>query len=107
MLLNTIYKSMKTDIHPQYNTEVQVTCACGNTFTVGSTKEAIEVEICAACHPFYTGQEKTVDTAGRLDKFRAKQEKAQSAKADAEKRASKKQAKKKEEKASEETTTEA
>jgi large subunit ribosomal protein L31 len=49
-----------------------VECACGNTFTVGSTKEKIEVEVCAACHPFFTGKEKLVDTAGRVEKFRAR-----------------------------------
>ena len=78
---------MKADIHPQYNTDIQVTCACGNTFTVGSTKDAIEIEVCSACHPFYTGQERTVDTAGRLDKFRAKQQKAQAAQQAAKQRA--------------------
>lgn len=66
---------MKTDIHPTYYPNAKVKCACGNTFTVGSTKEFIETEICAACHPFYTGSEKYIDTAGRIEKFRARQEK--------------------------------
>lgn len=67
---------MKTDIHPTYHDTVQVTCACGNTFETGSTAESIEIEICAACHPFFTGTAKLVDTAGRVDKFKAKVEKA-------------------------------
>ena len=55
----------------------KVACACGNTFTVGSTKETIKVEICSACHPFYTGESsKILDTAGRVEKFKARQAKA-------------------------------
>ena len=61
---------MKKDIHPTYN-EITVTCSCGNTFQTKSTlKEDLSIEICSACHPFYTGQQKIVDTAGRVDKFR-------------------------------------
>lgn len=67
---------MKKGVHPTYYAEAQVTCACGNKFSVGSTKEKIEVEICSACHPFFTGKEKLMDTAGRVEKFRARQEKA-------------------------------
>ena len=63
---------MKKDIHPTYFTKASVTCACGEAFTVGSTKEKIEVEICSACHPFYTGTEKTLDTAGRVERFKAR-----------------------------------
>ncbi len=63
---------MKAGIHPQYYQTV-VTCACGNTFTVGSTKDHLEVEICAKCHPFFTGEMKFVDTLGRVEKFQAKQ----------------------------------
>ncbi len=63
---------MKKDIHPQYYDQVKVTCACGNTFTTGSTKEEIKVEICSNCHPFYTGKQKLVDTAQRVEKFQAK-----------------------------------
>lgn len=59
---------MKKDIHPKLNTCV-VTCACGNTFTTTSTLPSMTVEICSACHPFYTGQSKFVDTEGRIDKF--------------------------------------
>lgn len=61
---------MKKDIHPKYYPNAQVRCACGNTFTVGSTKEFSEVEICSACHPFYTGTEKIVDTMGQVQKFK-------------------------------------
>ena len=60
---------MKKDIHPKYYPEAKVKCACGNKFIVGSTKETIEIEICSKCHPFYTGKEKIVDTAGRVEKF--------------------------------------
>lgn len=63
---------MKKDIHPQYNKNVKVTCSCGNTFEVGSTAQSIEAEVCSACHPFYTGTAKFIDTAGRVDKFQAK-----------------------------------
>jgi len=59
---------MKADIHPNY-VECQVTCGCGNSFTTRSTKSEIKVEICSACHPFYTGRQKFVDTAGRAEKF--------------------------------------
>jgi len=61
---------MKKNIHPKYYDNAQVRCACGNTFTVGATKEFIEVEICSKCHPFYTGKEKIVDALGRVEKFR-------------------------------------
>lgn len=63
---------MKADTHPTYFPQAKVVCACGNTFTVGSTKEKIEVEICSACHPFYTGGDKVLDTAGRVEKFKAR-----------------------------------
>lgn len=61
---------MKTDIHPTYYSKASVRCACGNTFTVGSTKEFIDTEICAQCHPFYTKKEKVLDTLGRVQKFK-------------------------------------
>lgn len=61
---------MKKDIHPKYFENANVRCACGNVFTVGSTKELIEVEICSKCHPFYTGKEKMIDTMGRVEKFK-------------------------------------
>ncbi len=63
---------MKKDIHPTYYPDAKVICACGNTFTTGSTKPQLHVEICSACHPFYTGKQKLVDTAGRVEKFRAR-----------------------------------
>ncbi|MGB9561233.1 MAG: 50S ribosomal protein L31 [bacterium] len=59
---------MKKDIHPKYY-QAKVTCVCGNTFTVGSTKKEIKVDICSACHPIYTGKQKMVDSAGRVEKF--------------------------------------
>lgn len=64
---------MKAQIHPQYYT-AQVTCSCGNSFNVGSTSERITVELCYNCHPFYTGQQKFVDTASRIEKFQKKME---------------------------------
>ena len=62
---------MKKGIHPEY-LESTVTCACGNTFTTRSTKKEIRVEICSQCHPFFTGKQKFVDSAGRVEKFRKK-----------------------------------
>ena len=63
---------MKADIHPNYN-EIQVTCSCGNAFTTRSTmSKPLHVEVCSACHPFYTGKQKIVDTAGRVEKFNQK-----------------------------------
>ena len=67
---------MKAEIHPKYHTDTKVACACGNSFSVGSTVEKIEVEVCSACHPFYTGTEKVIDTAGRVEKFKARMAKA-------------------------------
>lgn len=61
---------MKKDMHPTYYSKVSVKCACGNSFIVGSTKEFIETEICAQCHPFYTKKEKILDTLGRVQKFK-------------------------------------
>ena len=63
---------MKADTHPTYFPEAKVLCACGRSFTVGSTQEKIEIEICSACHPFYTGNDKILDTAGRVEKFKAR-----------------------------------
>lgn len=63
---------MKTAIHPTWYPEAKVICACGNTFTTGSTMPEIHVEVCYNCHPFYTGTMKFVDTAGRVDAFRTK-----------------------------------
>lgn len=61
---------MKKDIHPKYYPKAKVHCACGAKFEIGSTKEFIETEICYRCHPFYTGKEKIVDTAGRVEKYK-------------------------------------
>jgi large subunit ribosomal protein L31 len=63
---------MKTEIHPQYYTDAKVSCSCGNKFTVGSTQKEIKVEICSACHPFFTGNEKVIDAAGRVERFKAR-----------------------------------
>lgn len=70
---------MKQGIHPTYYTEAKVTCACGNTFTTGSTMPEIRVELCHQCHPFYTGKQKFVDTARRVEKFQEKVAKVSSA----------------------------
>ena len=61
---------MKRDIHPTYYDDAKATCACGATYVVGSTEKEIRVEICSACHPFYTGNEKIIDTAGRVERFK-------------------------------------
>jgi large subunit ribosomal protein L31 len=60
---------MKKDIHPQY-VEAQVICSCGNTFTTGSTKPVLKVELCSKCHPFFTGEMRIVDTARRVERFK-------------------------------------
>ena len=61
---------MKKDIHPVYFPKAKATCACGSAYSVGSTKNKIDVEICSHCHPFYTGKENILDTAGRVDRFK-------------------------------------
>ncbi len=71
---------MKKDIHPEYK-ETKVSCACGNSFQTKSVLSEINVEVCNECHPFYTGKEKVVDTAGRVEKFKKKMEMAQPKKA--------------------------
>jgi len=63
--------TMKENIHPKYG-EAVVKCACGETFTTGSTKKSLHVEICSKCHPFFTGKQKLVDTGGRVEKFKKK-----------------------------------
>lgn len=67
--------TMKKEIHPTYYDDAKVTCACGNSFVIGSTQKKIRVEICNACHPFYTGKQKFVDTARRVEKFRERLDK--------------------------------
>jgi len=66
---------MKKDIHPEFHKDCKVTCACGHTFTTGSTLKEIRVEICDHCHPFYTGKQKFFDTARRVEKFQERAEK--------------------------------
>ena len=66
---------MKKDIHPKYYPDAKVSCACGATFTTGSTLKEIHTEVCSACHPFYTGKQKVLDAAGRVDRFKKAAEK--------------------------------
>jgi large subunit ribosomal protein L31 len=61
---------MKTEIHPTFYEDAVVTCACGNTFTTGSTQKELKTEVCSVCHPFYTGQQRIVDTGGQVERFR-------------------------------------
>lgn len=63
---------MKKEIHPEYYEDATVECACGNTFTTGSTKKHLKVEVCSACHPFYTGKQKFVERGGRVERFKKK-----------------------------------
>ena len=61
---------MKDKIHPEYYTDAQVTCACGNTFVTGSTRKVLKVEVCSNCHPFFTGERRIMDTAGQVERFK-------------------------------------
>ena len=61
---------MKPNIHPQYYPEAQVVCSCGNTFTTGATKPSIRVEVCHRCHPFFTGEQRIIDTEGRVERLK-------------------------------------
>ncbi len=85
---------MKQDIHPKYYPTAKVKCACGNAFTTGSTKPEIQVEICYNCHPFFTGKEKILDVAGKVEKFKARRAKAAAAPKIVKKVRAKKKAKK-------------
>lgn len=67
---------MKKGIHPEYHSEAVIKCACGNVIKIGSTKAEMSTEICSACHPFYTGKKKMIDTTGRVDRFKKRVEKA-------------------------------
>jgi large subunit ribosomal protein L31 len=67
--------NMKKNIHPKYYNKAKVKCACGNSFEIGSTLEEIQVEVCSACHPFYTGKKTTLDVEGRIEKFKQRMEK--------------------------------
>jgi large subunit ribosomal protein L31 len=84
---------VKQKIHPNWYPEARVHCACGNTFTTGSTMKEIAVEICSACHPLFTGQQKLVDTAGRVDKFNQRAAAAEKKKQEAAARQAAKKAK--------------
>lgn len=68
---------MKSSTHPTYFPEAKVACACGNTFTIGSTVQELHVEICSACHPFFTGKQKLMDAAGRVDRFKKRAQASQ------------------------------
>ena len=61
---------MKEKIHPKYYDDAKVTCSCGNVLTVGSTRKEMKVELCSKCHPFFTGEQRVVDTAGRVERFK-------------------------------------
>lgn len=67
---------MKKNIHPQYYPNAMIHCSCGRVFKIGATKPEMQVEVCSACHPFYTGQEKVIDVAGRVEKFKKRLAKA-------------------------------
>jgi len=88
-------KIMKKDIHPKYYAEAKIICACGNIITTGSTKPEIKVEVCSACHPFYTVKKRLIDTTGQLDRFKKRFEKSEKIKAEAKKKQVAKEAKKK------------
>ena len=66
---------MKKDIHPAYYPEATVVCACGNTWTTGATVEVVRTDVCSACHPFFTGEQRIVDTAGQVERFMRRLEK--------------------------------
>lgn len=70
---------MQKGIHPTYYSDATITCSCGHKFKIGATVKAMKTDLCSHCHPFYTGKQKLVDTAGRVDKFRARQEAAKKA----------------------------
>ncbi len=61
---------MKDKIHPKYFNDARVVCSCGNTFTTGSTRKELKVEVCSQCHPFYTGERRVLDTTGRVERFK-------------------------------------
>jgi large subunit ribosomal protein L31 len=83
---------VKSKIHPKWFADAQVTCACGATFSTGSTLQKIGIEVCSSCHPLYTGQQKFLDTAGRVDKFNQRVAQAQVKQAEAKARKDKKAA---------------
>ena len=73
---------MKEKIHPEYYPDAQVICGCGNTFTTGSTKKVLKVELCSKCHPFFTGERRMIDTAGRVERFEQRYKKSETMKAE-------------------------
>jgi large subunit ribosomal protein L31 len=73
---------MKEKIHPKYYTDAKVTCACGNTFTTGSTQKVLRVELCSKCHPFFTGKSRIIDTGGRVERFKQRYKKTEGKKAE-------------------------
>ncbi len=70
---------MKQGIHPTYYHDCRVTCACGNTFLTGSTAKSVRVDVCAKCHPFYTGQQRIIDTGGQVERFLKRQRRTEGA----------------------------
>lgn len=76
---------MKKDIHPTYHEKAKMTCSCGTVFELGSTEKTLSIEICSQCHPFYTGKKKTVDTLGRVDRFKKMAERAEKKRVETEK----------------------
>jgi len=66
----TLISTMKEKIHPKYYEDAVVTCSCGNSFTTGSTRKELKVEVCSACHPYYTGERRMLDTTGRVERFK-------------------------------------
>lgn len=75
-----ILNFMKKDIHPKYYTDATITCSCGQKWTIGSTVEKLHVELCSKCHPFYTGKDKVMDAAGRVERFKARAAKTEAMK---------------------------
>ncbi|MEW6610130.1 MAG: 50S ribosomal protein L31 [Patescibacteria group bacterium] len=98
---------MKPSIHPVYYPQTIITCACGAKYTTGSTVESMHVEICAHCHPFYTGKQKLVDTARRVEKFKDKETRSTALKAAARERTERKKKKEKEKRHAMETAVNA
>ena len=78
----TTLNIMKKDIHPKYSSEAKIICACGNVISTGSVKPEMKIEVCSACHPFYTGKKRLVDSTGRVDRFKKRMEKSEQMAAD-------------------------
>ncbi len=92
---------MKKDIHPEFFEKAKITCACGAVYEVGSTSEDLQVELCAKCHPFFTGEQKIIDTARRVEKFHARASKKTTEKTGKQVKRAKRAAQKKEKQANE------